>query len=48
MEKKPTISVIPTYSHKRMVSRALKSVLAQSYEDFEVIEEKSYAGTFRR
>ena len=37
-EKKPTVSVIiPTYNRAHLISRAIKSVLNQTYQDFEVI-----------
>jgi glycosyltransferase involved in cell wall biosynthesis len=37
-EKVPTVSVIiPTYNRAHLVGRAIKSVLSQTYQDFEVI-----------
>ncbi|MFW6126412.1 MAG: glycosyltransferase family 2 protein, partial [Chloroflexota bacterium] len=37
-EKQPTVSVvIPTYNRAHLVGRAIRSVLAQTYQDFEVI-----------
>ncbi len=34
----PTVSVIiPTYNRANLVSRAIKSVLNQTYQDFEII-----------
>ena len=36
--KKPTVSVIiPTYNRSYIVGRSIRSVLAQSYRDFEII-----------
>jgi glycosyltransferase involved in cell wall biosynthesis len=38
MAKKPTVSVIiPTYNRAHLIGRAIKSVLNQTYQDFELI-----------
>lgn len=38
MTKNPTVSVIiPTYNRVHLISRAIRSVLDQSYQDFEII-----------
>ena len=38
MNKKPKVSVIiPTYNRAHLIGRAIKSVLSQTYEDFELI-----------
>lgn len=38
MEKKPTVSVIiPTYNREHLLPRAIKSVLEQTFSDFEII-----------
>ena len=37
-EKNPTVSIIiPTYNREYLISRAIQSVLNQTYQDFEVI-----------
>lgn len=37
-EKKPTVSIIlPTYNRAHLVGRAIKSILDQTYQDFEII-----------
>jgi len=37
-EDKPTVSVIiPTYNREQLIARSLKSVLSQTYQDFEII-----------
>ena len=38
MIKNPTVSVIiPTYNRANLVAKAIKSVLNQTYKDFEII-----------
>jgi glycosyltransferase involved in cell wall biosynthesis len=38
MVKNPTVSVIiPTYNRANLVEKAIKSVLKQTYQDFEII-----------
>jgi len=38
MNKKPTVSVIiPAYNRAHLIGRAIKSVLNQAYQDFELI-----------
>jgi glycosyltransferase involved in cell wall biosynthesis len=38
MKKNPTVSVvIPTYNREQLIGRSIKSVLSQTYQDFEII-----------